>query len=316
MLDALPLAFSVGGFNFIRSEFDSKRRLKNDDRFVETDLLLTGYASQSVYETALSPGFMRINFGFVDKSLQQSILQRAVGALKLKHYYQPFFSGNFDYVTFDKSKRYLVKPERFANGEMQFLYDPQTLNPLVLERYLDNKDFKGLQELGIKLSTGAYANTLTTEGTSGQIESMITDLGAKGSGDFMVCELVENVVAEYRVITDHIGEPIIAVKREIVSTNAGFNQATGVTGGVPVVAREEAFEKAIPHGKEIRRLIRSMQAPLCGWDIFITADKKFGVFEFGPGWGTSNVPHDVVMQETYSFLTSCAQQAKNYTANY
>lgn len=316
--EGVPAYFSEGGFDFVEQSMVTPRRATKPNSFVDAVLTLSIGNHHHAYLEYVAPGGFTGTFSYIDKTLQLGDLEKAATALKLKRFRFVDYSPYFKFVTLDPSKRYIVKPEGFSDGRMQFLFDLSKMDINHLVDYLDRKDYEGLRSQGVEFSLGAFESAQKTDDKESKTQEMFKEYAESNtdSASFFLMEKIENVDQEFRIITDHLGEPYIAVERAVVESVAGFQQATGILGHLPKIARGDAFEKLVPHGKEVRRLIKSMVAPMTGWDLYTTKDNKFGFFEYGVGWGCHNVPHADIVQEARSYLVHCANKVMRHTASF
>ncbi len=311
LFTCFPSEFQAGGFNFFSRDLVAGTRRKDIATSLFHGEIFIGAASggYSQYVESLSGNRLTMFFTFLEKSWQLDQLQRTALSLGLKRYRFPMFSGTLHLTELDKKKRYLIKPEDQANGEMQFLMDTDKISLRNIIAALNNHDLRKIYDAGIKFSYGAAAQADMTAEEHDKKHQKFFDDFTGGANDFMVMEMLENVCAEYRIITNHHGDPIVVVKRNIVETNAGFKQATGITGGVPI-ALEPGVElhKAIRCSAEVTRLIKAMNTPFCGYDLFLCKDGTFGFFEFGIGWGMNNVPYQPLIDSMREFYVDCAKR--------
>lgn len=304
VLTSLPYEFAVGEYNFVMRDVRGAQTRKNtESRLFHGELIVQSVKDHwAPYAEFISGNRLHSIFSFTDKSFQLENIERTALALGIKNFRHVEFSSTFDLMEFKKGTRYVAKPEGQANGKMQFLVDFKKVPIRELIDHLAVNELEELHAKGTHFSYGAakQGNFDDKQDKCRQLD-MIAEHKADLTGGFMVMELVENVAEEFRVITDGQGTPFISVKRNIVDTNAGFKQATGLTGGVPVHFPGKTLDKVSECPKEVHRLIKAMNTPLCGYDVYTTTDGKFGIFEYGIGWGISNVPHDPLVETVRQF---------------
>lgn len=104
----------------------------------------------------------------------------------------------------------------------------------------------------------------------------------------MIQEVVEDVIEEYRILTNHHGEIIWAQPRE--RKGNGFLTASGADGSVDIIYSPGPFMENNPLiYKQLTDLIKTCRLNMNSLDLFINKDGNWGLFEFSNQWGIAGV---------------------------
>lgn len=104
-----------------------------------------------------------------------------------------------------------------------------------------------------------------------------------------VQEVIENVASEWRVIVDFDGKIQWVQRREI--TGDVFKTACGSDGDPLSIGDKAELEKLAPGVVDrFNKLVWKMAGRLNSFDLFVTNNGCWGIFEFSNQWGIAGVP--------------------------
>jgi len=152
----------------------------------------------------------------------------------------------------------------------------------------------------------------------GDIDEGLVALAEQG---FFVQEQVSNVVAEYRLILDHESKIALTFKRKRDtlplhqdSNNFDHKQATGVTWFLDEAKPAGQYELSTVFN-EVSTVLQELKIPLNSVDLFITADHKWGIFEYCPQYGTEGIDQKIMapfLREQIERLLGIRQEGLHY----
>lgn len=198
--------------------------------------------------------------------------------------------------------RVVVKPCDGARGIGQFLVDTTKIPLIVFVEALDlyREDRLSKEAFFAELDKYPEAYKYAVAGEKSEDEG----LKALRSQDFVIQSFVDNVVAEYRLITDHNGDITYCQQRTIRKTDTGFSQATGSESNSllasDVVPITDVLNKQ--SHKDLNQLGREVIGPLSSIDLFVTEDGKWGIFEYCNQFGIKGIPYPITLDLHKRFI--------------
>lgn len=210
------------------------------------------------------------------------------------------------------SIRYMLRPEMGARGLgfMEFPWPKTTANAIetlvkkwTAEEITDDHFFEMIKKVGGKFS----------ESPNTKIEEVKSCL--KDGFDFV--KVVPDVDTEYRIITDHKGDPAIGVEREKLDYGLSIKQASGGYQNTDKIISMEHLYSQI-HAKtgrpdvnnELKKFFEHVSFPIHSFDLFITANGNWGFFEACSQFGCTTVPEGFVRDETRKMLGYIGKQLR------
>ncbi|MCY1297089.1 hypothetical protein D9M70_465150 [compost metagenome] len=194
----------------------------------------------------------------------------------------------------------VIKPKDGARGIGQFLIDTDKIPFAVVITALDKFVIDGVKEDLFKELKRYDPNlAYSTKGEKSDDEGL-TGLRLQG---FVVQSLIENIEAEYRLITDEHGRVAYCQKRTITSVE-GFPQASGSDTNSILGEDIVPIDNVLSPGqfRDISAVARDVIGPLSSIDLFVTKDKKWGIFEYCNQFGIKGVPGKTVMAMHENFI--------------
>ena len=198
-------------------------------------------------------------------------------------------------------RSYLLRPKAGARG-MGFINlntgksIQYVLQTLALHASKSPEDYlQALAETGIVLSDEGMNDT--------------HDLVATVNTGYDVVEFIPNVTAEYRIMTDYTGQPVLVVERTRTMTKAGFHQARGCGQSVDKAVPFKDWEPSGDAGTIKAQLVdffTTLARPVNSFDLFITEQGEWGFFEACSEFGSTSLPD--------GWLAMQARQLVHHTA--
>lgn len=205
----------------------------------------------------------------------------------------------------------VVKPLDGARGIGQFVVDTDKVNLNHFAAMLRN-NILGNSEMYDKLDTwllekfdGAVSYHSVTENTKHEGLDSIQSQGV------IIQSMIEDIGAEYRIITGPQGEPVYCQLRGIRDKSSKYPQACGA-GDIIDTNNVVSINSIFPKEEDLNgflELVRHAIGPMNSLDLFITKEGKWGIFEFCNQFGVSGIPHELVVKIHVDFIAS---MIKNY----
>lgn len=201
----------------------------------------------------------------------------------------------------------VVKPMDGARGVGQFLVDLNLTTlfqfQLQLTKYLQTDH----SEERFKAFLDGFEGTVTyhsiDEHHSGEGLQCLKDQGA------IVQSFIPNVTSEYRVITDHNGDPCYYQRRNIRDEKSVYPQATG---GGNLIYRGDSVTSPLEDNpvaaSMFKALCKTVIGPMNSIDLFLT-DTGWGIFEHCNQFGVTGIPAEISEKLHADFLS---QVVRNY----
>jgi len=239
------------------------------------------------------------------KSVQAALLQKAVadfdGTPQHGFRHVPTWINGWGGRNYPCSTdRMVVKPGDGARGIGQFTVSTQNVNMDYFLKQL-NKLVEG-EHTQEKLDEFLSQFNGNVKYHTGSENFPLEGLGALKEDEIVVQEVIENIVKEYRVITDKNSRPAYwQERRRPVGQN--FPQATG--GGAIIDHNALIMLVDIPSCINVallEHLCRNVIGPLSSIDLFVTGDGSWGIFEYCNQFGISGVPQDVAFNLHAEFM--------------
>lgn len=215
------------------------------------------------------------------------------------------FAGTF------KGKDYILKPENGARGIGQLKLNSNEASidgirraiaalrvvrnnsPDKFNTELAEKEFSALLKREVKFQT--KREHAPNEGI-GELVS-----------NWCVTEHIPNILEEYRLIVNYDSTGICyGIKRDtFVNENDGHIQATGSEGNLTDTF-QDFTETDIPLSiiNNLRNLLAKLYVPLHAFDLFLTKEGTWGIFEISPDFGGVAVPGYLIENECKKFVSS------------
>lgn len=201
----------------------------------------------------------------------------------------------------------VVKPENGARGLFQFVTTYRDLRKLV-------------DKTSLKFTEEALKNEGLLVTKNGLRDGENIDQFANDS--FRAWNYVENIAFEIRIITDAEGMPGFSHRRSLLDTEAlvkpgeAYRQATGKYVDVKRPTLEETLGIAAEKlESEITDVLSRMHRPLHSFDIFVTNDLQWGIFEYCNEFGTSAIHSNWLKDETDRYLDLLCRTKEAYDKN-
>lgn len=198
--------------------------------------------------------------------------------------------------------KYVIKPNDGARGIGQILIDPvkipfvvvvDALDRYVSARYTKEQFFEQLHKYDPSIK-------LTTAGENREDEG-IKSLSNQG---WIVQSFIDNVKAEYRLITDYKSDIAYCQKRAIRKVDDTFPQATG--SDTNSIAGDDVLSiDTVLTSKRLAALqamVKAVIGPLSSIDLFTTSNGGWGIFEYCNQFGIKGIPQEVTMKLHVDFL--------------
>lgn len=130
---------------------------------------------------------------------------------------------------------------------------------------------------------------------------------------YFIQEYVDNIKTEYRIIIGADNRPVYAIQREryvygqLDGTDLAYgrSKAVGVGNSFPTL-REAGIPDYVE--EEFNHLLQSADFALHSFDLFLTDDGQWGVFEFSNEYGVESVPHDLTIQEARTYIENIIER--------
>ena len=298
-------------------------------------------------------------FTRLQKSTQQAYLKKALRGSE-NFYPIPTWSKPFT-ATIDSNKLYVLKAEHGARGIGQFYFNPGSISLSKISKIL-TKVSKTADEIRSKPKTaddidkvqynsGEPLKTNLLKEAIKDIDDVkyISDRDNHPDEGFdilfndlhddsgAICEYIEHIAAEFRVLTGCDGVPVYCIGRTLerrvaigsvqISQGCGNNETPNDNmiqpGGptpvllsyTPITSRDE---KGIVCGEQlvdnrvsmdpILTTIASLQLPMHSFDVFVTYHGKWGIFEFCPQFGVDAVPQDLLVKQSMEYIEKTLKQ--------
>jgi hypothetical protein len=201
------------------------------------------------------------------------------------------------------SGKVVIKPNDGARGIGQFLVDTDKIPFAVMIEALD-KYIKGMstsKELFEELNKYDPDMAYSTRGEH-HVDEGLSGLKTQG---YSIQSFVDNIESEYRIITGAQSEIAYVQKRNVYNAD-GFPQASGSNTnsilGEDIVSIESVLSSKQIH--DLSALARDVIGPLSSLDLFVTKDKKWGVFEYCNQFGIKGVPANTVANLHKQFISN------------
>ena len=200
----------------------------------------------------------------------------------------------------------VIKPKDGARGIGQFLVDTSKIPFAVmidaLDRYI--KDVYKKVDLFKELNKYDPDMCYSVAGEQREDEG----LGAIKSQGYIIQSFVDNILAEYRVITDRDGTPSYCQQRSIRG-DKDFPQATGSDTNSILGDDVVLLSSVLPEDQlnDFKAMSAAVVGPLSSIDLFVTKDGKWGIFEYCNQFGIKGVPAQVVANLHTDFVEDLIQ---------
>lgn len=296
--DVLPLIMEVDGIRVLRLTHDQKTNYSYSDGYMTNptyDLLITdemhgraGYRDEvplvSLPRLPKITQNMLVNSAALRCGLDSDSNFKPVKCFQLDDYSA---LGNFE-----DCMRIVAKHEYGARGLAQVVIDLTKVGfdkgrSLIyqvknrsLEGMADERD-KRILEL-VASSDGAVVLSKGHEKHDFEYLDFIKDIS-------IIQEVVENVTHEYRLLTNLDGTIVWSQERELEGDV--FRTATGSNGDTKFLHLPEntlQAEHPVVFGG-VQDLLTEMKLGLNSIDLFITAEGKWGIFEYSNQWGIQGI---------------------------
>lgn len=287
------VSFISGGYRFVKIPYDE----------IHTDILIQdGVANFPSNGLTLWAQKAHLRHSRYHKWLYNDLINRAAVAVQAKDYEKLESYRDSFAIPYQSKDKFLLRPKFGARGLgfIEIPYPQTTVNALetlvskwangnVTDEFFNEK----LKAIGGKISQ------------SPNVTSEEVKLTLKEGFDFV--KIIPDVTQEFRIITDHRGEPKIVVERKLNDYGLSVKQASGGYQNTDTIV-EDFFEKN--SGRGIEETITALEMPIHSFDLFFTARGTFGFFEACNQFGCTTVPDGFVRNETIALLKSIANKLK------
>ncbi len=294
--DILPQGVEIGE-NRVYFHRDPKMSIIDGTSHYNFDLMIsdgTTMIGDSLAHEILPPKMCKVHRRY--GKLEQGVLLNRIAEddgngnyLPVRTWLNPIKGGLGTLV--NPGTKVVIKPRDGARGIGQYLVDPTKvpLNKVVgnidalIEGTLDHPSFvQKMKSLGEGVIYSSGKEKYEGEGLD----------CLQGQG-YLVQSYVENITAEYRLLTDHFGDIAYCQKRSIRNDSSGYPQATGsesdsVSGDDIVDIVEVLNARDL---STLRRMVKELIGPLSSIDLFVDDGFGWGVFEFCNQFGMVGVPY-------------------------
>lgn len=298
-------------------------------------------------------------FTRLQKSTQQAYLKNALRGLE-NFYPIPTWSKPHTAII-DSNKLYVLKAENGARGIGQFYFKPGSISLSKISKILAkvsktadetrSKPTSADDIIEVQSSSGEPLKTNLLKEAIKDIDDVkyISDRDDRPDEGFdvlftdlrydsgVICEYVDRIAAEFRVITGCDGVPVYCIARSLekrvvlgsvqISQGCGNNETPNDNmiqpGGptpvllshTPEIIRDNKGIVCGVHLHEhdadmahILSAISSLQLPMHSFDVFVTYDGKWGIFEFCPQFGVEAVPQDLMVKQSMAYVEKTIAQ--------
>lgn len=189
----------------------------------------------------------------------------------------------------------VIKPNDGARGIGQFVVDTSniTTQAFLAEFYKSFEESvtdSAVEDFCKRMNGIASYHSDNENGRHEGIHSLL------GQGA-VVQSFVPNIAAEFRLITNALGDVTYVQKRRIERVDSGFPQAIGSGVGDSTDKCVCLTDVLSPESiKMLNYVARTAIGPMNSIDLFVTDDGHWGIFEFCNQFGTTGIPSDQLIK--------------------
>lgn len=193
------------------------------------------------------------------------------------------------------SKRLIFKPNYGARSVGMIVIDQTLTNPYSV--------FSAISKSNTKKDLENILKNMPCKPSLYKGYEREKDEGFKSIKEDSICqEFVENVKDEFRIITGYNGMPVISILRKRIKASED-KDSHQVPSPLQDIFSPNDLEKLYPEiNSELLKLFSKILFPIHSFDIFVTEDGKWGIFEFSPDFSSIDYPPGLLITEAKKFL--------------
>ena len=244
------------------------------------------YVESSKSHNARSLGFnidstCTLNIISGNKFRQQLRLKAVRASVKTRHYQDLNFQIFEEGIILEDGRRYMVKPVASANshGIFGFTATPKT-SIIGLLKTIKNYQTKKIDAERAQADFQKYGCAVPV--------GFFTVENTRHLSSYLIVDEVQAIKAEYRLFTDAFGQVCLTMHRERALCETGI---VSPINAVDTLEPEPYTAIGAELFGEMKHFIGMMDTPLVAYDVFVTTDQQWGIFEFSDGFSRSELPH-------------------------
>lgn len=309
-LDVLGAVHHLDDHHEIRFHRQPQVNIRGTKVDYNFDILISSGASFPGfnYEDVLPP-HRYVKLRRYDKFTQAIRLRNAVLAYEALHHLTQETHGHISvptwFVGLSANRSFpvangqvVVKPMDGARGVGQFLVDLNFTTlfqfQAQLSKYVGTEHTEERFKAFLDSFEGAVTYHSIDENFPGEGLQGLKEQGA------IIQSYIPNVISEYRVITDHSGDPCYYQRRNIRDKESVYPQATG---GGNLIYRGDSVTSPLPPAADLlfKTLCRTAIGPMNSIDLFLT-ETGWGIFEHCNQFGVTGIPAEISEKIHADFL--------------
>lgn len=238
-------------------------------------------------------GLPYVRFTRLDKGSQHSVLSKVSEGLDVPKFkkLQTIRQDLFNSIIM-RSDKVIIKPKFGARSIGQFIFNPIYTPPAAISNIIaqSQNELDMCDKIEMNYPDVKYLKGYQREENEGH--------GALKSG--IVCqEVIENIDAEFRIITGASGLPVIIKHRERVKVAENYMIPTS-NPDTPGWNKLNTIYPIVH--EQLCTLLKVLKAPFHSIDLFITKTGEWGIFEFSPEFTDSEYGPNALSKEAVLFL--------------
>lgn len=289
---------------------DDALHVTGSEAFTTDIVVVNGNTASGASHTFNSYGQLVVNRVRPSKDHQMAIINHAAKRARVESFLpQQCWSIGTETGLYDDDL-VLVKPSDGARGVFHFVMKIRDFRAYLSSTGGDIKE-SSLRQAGVEVTKAGLRPGETAENLK--------------QGDMCIWKFIENIAYEIRIITGADGLAGFAHKREREIENNGepegksvpFAQATGKDVRVIKSRLQDAMdpEHYELFGHEINKVLKQLHRPLHSFDIFVTTDNKWGIFEYSHEFGCSAIHSNWLVPELQNYCDLLHDLKDVYDAN-
>lgn len=219
-----------------------------------------------------------------NKFRQQLRLKAVRASVETRHYQDLNFQIFEEGIILEDGRRYMVKP---VSG--------------TCSRGIFNLTASARTSIGGLLKTLKSYQRKEIDATLAQVNfekygcavpvGFFTVENTRHLSSYLIVDEVQAIKAEYRLFTDAFGQVCLTMHRERALCETGI---VSPINAVDTLEPEPYTAIGAELFGEMKHFIGKMDTPLVAYDVFVTTDQQWGIFEFSDGFSRSELPHGFV----------------------
>ena len=219
-----------------------------------------------------------------NKFRQQLRLKAVRASVKTRHYQDLNFQIFEEGIILEDGRRYMVKP---VSG--------------TCSRGIFNLTASARTSIGGLLKTLKSYQRKEIDATLAQVNfekygcavpvGFFTVENTRHLSSYLIVDEVQAIKAEYRLFTDAFGQVCLTMHRERALCET---EIVSPINAVDTLEPEPYTAIGAELFGEMKHFIGMMGTPLVAYDVFVTTDQQWGIFEFSEGFSRSELPHGFV----------------------